>query len=223
MGILAICALVCEVVIWRAHLFQIGGGDCGATAEQHNWEVAMSSMEGSNEGQVEIAQIQPSDPNSGEMDDLIVLQVTRSSKASNPQQEDIKPYLGESSEAPLQINEDLPNYVYNILSKSDFVQIGVGLEMATLVKAGLLRFVTLTSNTPPANSKLVQTFLEKYNPSERKAKFFKLVYILVDVENVAKTFGLPTGGASVLNLSNSDYNVAEGFLLRTILEELDLK
>ena len=163
------------------------------------------------------------DPNSGEMDNLIVLQVTGSSKASNPQRKDIKPYLGESSEAPLQIGEDLRYYVQSVLPKSDFVQIEVGLEMAMLVKARLLCFATSTSNIPPAHSKLVQTFLEKYNPPERKAKFFKLAYILVDVENMAKTFGLPTGGASVLNLTNSDFNVAKGFLPRTILEVLDAK
>ena len=74
-----------------------------------------------------------------------------------------------------------------------------------------------------ADSKLVQTFLEKYNPPKRKAKFFKLAYILVDVENVAKIFGLPTRGASVLNLTNSDFNVVEGFLPGTILEKLDAK
>ena len=142
MNILAICAPVSEVVTLRASLFQVRGKDCGAMAEQRNWKVAMPSKEGSNKGQLELVQIQLRNPNSGEMDNLIVLQVTGSNKASNPQREDIKPYLGESSEAPLQIGEDFPYYVKNVLPKSDFVQIGVGLEMAMLIKAGLLHFAT---------------------------------------------------------------------------------
>ena len=183
----------------------------------------MPMKEKSSRGQANPAQLQLSDFNIGETDDLVELQVTlsRSSKASNPQLEDIKSYFGESNEAPLDIGKDLPYYVQNVLPKSDFIQLGVEIDMATLVKVGLLHFATSTSNISPVDSNLVQTFLEKYNPPERKVEFFKLAFILVDVESVAKSFWLSTGGASVLNLTNSEFNVEDGFLLRAILEELD--
>ena len=45
----------------------------------------------------------------------------------------------------------------------------------------------------------------------------------MDVERVAKHFWLPTGGVSVSSLTNLEFNVSEGFLARTSLEELDDK
>ena len=95
--------------------------------------------------------------------------------------------------------------------------------MAILAKVGLLRFATWTSNIPLLDSKLVQTFLEKYNPPERKAEFFKVAFIQVDVEWVAKHFWLPTWGVSVSSLTNLEFNVSEGFLAGTSLKELDDK
>ena len=100
-----------------------------------------------------------------------------SSKAPILQHEDIKPYLGESSEIPLHIGEDLPYYVQNLLPKSDLIQVGAEADMAILVKVGLLRFATWTSNISLVDSKLVQTFLEKYNVPEMKVDFFKLAFI----------------------------------------------
>ena len=95
--------------------------------------------------------------------------------------------------------------------------------MAVLVKVGLLRFATWTSNISLVDSKLVQTFLEKYNLLEKKGEFFKLAFIQVDVERVAKHFCLPTWDVSVSNLTNLKLNAADGFLLETSLEELDDK
>ena len=137
--------------------------------------------------------------------------------------DDRKPYVDASSEAPLQIGEDLPYYLSNLVPKSDFLQEGAEGEMAILAKVGLLCFATWTSNIPLLDSKLVQTFLEKYNPPERKAEFFQLAFIQVDVERVAKHFWLPIGGVSVSSLTNLEFNVSEGFLVGTSLEELDDK
>ena len=161
----------------------------------------------------------------GDMEDVVELQVTRAegSKEPNWSYDDSKPYLGASSEAPLQIGEDLPYYLHNLVPKSDFIQEGAKGEMAILAKVGLLRFATWTSNIPLLDSKLVQTFLEKYNPPEKKAEFFKLAFIQVDVERVAKHFLLSTGGVSVSSLTNLEFNVSEEFLARTSLEELDEK
>ena len=77
------------------------------------------------------------------------------------------------------------------------------------------------SNLPATNPKLVQTFLEKYSPPERKAEVMKLAYIILDVENVHKFFWLPSKGPNVGNLSNLGLNVADCFLLGTVFEELD--
>ena len=161
----------------------------------------------------------------GDMEDLVELRVIRpeDSKESNRSYDDSKPYLGASNEAPLQIGEDLPYYLQNLVPKSNFIQEGVEGEMAILAKVGLLRFATWTSNIPLLDSKLVQTFLEKYNPSERKAEFFKLAFIQEDVEWVAKHFWLPTGDVSVSGLTNLEFNVSDGFMSGTSLEELDDK
>ena len=45
----------------------------------------------------------------------------------------------------------------------------------------------------------------------------------MDVEWVAKHFWLPTGGVNVSSLTNLEFNVSEGFLAGTSLEELDDK
>ena len=58
---------------------------------------------------------------------------------------------------------------------------------------------------------------------ERKVEFFKLAFIQVDVERVAKHFCLHTGGVSVSNLTNFEFNMSNGFLLGKSLEELDNK
>ena len=146
-----------------------------------------------------------------------------SSKAPNPQHKDIKPYLGEFNEIPLHIDENLPYYVQNLLPKNNLIHVGAEVDMAILVKVGLLCFATWTSNISMVDSKLVQTFLGKYNLPERKAEFFKLAFIQVDVERVAKHFCLPTGGLSVSNLTNLEFNMADGFLPGTSVEELDDK
>ena len=142
------------------------------------------------------------------------LWVTRpeGSKEPNWSYDDSKPYLGASSEAPLQIGEDLPYYLQNFIPKSDFIQEGAEGEMAIPTKVGLLRFATWTSNIPLLDSKLVQTFLEKYNPSEKKVEFFRLAFIQVDVKQVAKHFWLPTGGVSVSGLTTLEFIVSEWFL-----------
>ena len=45
----------------------------------------------------------------------------------------------------------------------------------------------------------------------------------MDVERVAKHFCLLTSGVNVSNLTNLEFNVVDGFLPRTSLEELDDK
>ena len=160
-----------------------------------------------------------------DMEDIVELGVTRAEGSKEPiwSYDDRKPYVGASSEAPLQIGEDIPYYLSNLVPKSDFLQEGAEGEMAILAKIGLLRFATWTSNIPLLDSKLVQTFLEKYNPPERKAEFFQLAFIQVDVERVAKHFWLPTGGVSVSSLTNLEFDVSEAFLAGTSLKELDDK
>ena len=190
-----------------------------AMAEQFYREDGASGIQADSD------QAQSNGHGAEDMEDLVELQVIllESNKVSNPQHDDIKPYLGESNEAPLQIGEDLPYYLQNHLSKSDLIQVGAKADMAVLAKVGLLHFATWTSNISLVDSKLVQTFLEKYNLPERKAKFFKLAFIQVDVKRVAKHFCLPTGGVNVSNLTNLEFNVSDGFLPGTSLEELDDK
>ena len=160
-----------------------------------------------------------------DMEDVVELGATRAEGSKEPirSYDDRKPYVGASSEAPLQIGEDIPYYLPNLVPKSDFLQEGAEGGMAILAKIGLLRFATWTSNIPLLDSKLVQTFLEKYNPPERKAEFFQLAFIQVDVERVTKHFWLPTRGVSVSSLTNLEFNVSEAFLAGTSLEELDDK
>ena len=188
-------------------------------AEQLDYEDGASGV------QIDPNHAQASGHGAGDMEDLVELRVTRSkgSKEPNRSYDDSKPYLGASSEAPLQIGEDLPYYLQNLVPKSDFIQEGAEGEMAILAKVGLLRFATWTFNIPLLDSKLVQTFLEKYNPPERKAEFFKLAFIQMDIERVAKHFWLPTASVSVSGLTNLEFNVSDGFLPRTSLEELDYK
>ena len=188
-------------------------------AEQLNCEDGTSGV------QADPDQAQESGHGAGDIEDLVELRVLlpESNKVSNQQHDDIKPYLDESSEAPLQIGEDLPYYLQNLLPKSDLIQVGAEADMAVLAKVGLLCFTTWTSNISLVDSKLVQTFLEKYNLLERKAEFFKLAFIQVDVERIAKHFCLPTRGVSVSTLTNLEFNVSDGFLPRTSLEELDDK
>ena len=114
-----------------------------------------------------------------DMEDVVELGATHAEGNKEPirSYDDRKPYVDASSEALLQIGEDIPYYLPNLISKSDFLQEGAEGEMAILAKIGLLRFATWTSNIPLLDSKLVQTFLEKYNPPERKAKFFQLAFI----------------------------------------------
>ena len=142
-------------------------------AEQLDREDGASGM------QIDPDRAQASSHGAGDMEDVVELRVTRAegSKEPNRSYNDSKPNLGASSEAPLQIGEDLPYYIHNLVPKSDFIQEGAEGEMAILAKVGLLRFATWTSNIPLLDSKLVQTFLEKYNPLERKAEFFKLAFI----------------------------------------------
>ena len=98
---------------------------------------------------------QASSPDVGDMEDVMELEVTRAegSKEPNRSYDDSKPYLRASSEAPLQIGEDLPYYLHNLVPKSDFLQEGAEGEMAILAKVGLLRFATWTSNIPLLDSK----------------------------------------------------------------------
>ena len=58
-------------------------------------------------------QAQESGHGAEDMEDLVELRVLlpESRKVSNPQHDNIKPYLGESNKAPLQIGEDLPYYL----------------------------------------------------------------------------------------------------------------
>ena len=128
--------------------------------------------------QIDPDHVQASGHSAGDMEDLVELRVTRPEGSKEPirSYNDSKPYLGASSETPLQIGEDLPCYLQNFIPKSVFIQEGAEVEMAILAKVGLLCFATWTSNIPLLDSKLVQTFLEKYNPPERKAEFFKLAW-----------------------------------------------
>ena len=142
-------------------------------AEQLNQE------EGASGVQLAPECAQSSSHGAKDMEDVVELGVTRVEGSKEPiwSYDDRKPYVGASSEAPLQISEDLPYYLPNLVPRSDFLQKGVEGEMAILAKVGLLRFATWTSNIPLLDSKLVQTFLEKYNPPERKAEFFQLAFI----------------------------------------------
>ena len=69
--------------------------------------------DGSSGVQADPNQVQWSGHSVGDTKDLVELQIilSKSSKAPNLQYKDIKPYLGESSEAPFQIGEDLPYYL----------------------------------------------------------------------------------------------------------------
>ena len=164
---------VSEGVVWEREFVSKPMEVLCELAEQLDHEDGASGV------QIDPDRAQASSHGAGDMEDIVELRVTRAegSKEPNRSYDDSKSYLGASSEAPLQIGEDLPYYLYNLVPKSDFIQEGAEGEMAILTKVGLLRFATWTSNILLLDSKLVQTFLEKYNPSERKAEFFKLAFI----------------------------------------------
>ena len=124
--------------------------------------------DGASDVQIDPDRAQVCSHGAGDIEDLVELRVTRpkGSKEPNRSYDNRKPYLGASNEAPLQIGEDLPYYLQNLVPKSDFIQEGAEGEMAILAKVGLLRFATWTSNIALLDSKLVQTFLEKYNLPE---------------------------------------------------------
>ena len=158
-----------------------------------------------------------------EVQELVELQVTvsGSTRESTSQPQDSKIHFGESSEALVEIGEDLPYSMQNVLSNNGLSRIGAEPEMALLVRTGLHRFASWTSNLLTTDPKLVQTFLENYSLPKRKAEVMKLAYIFLNIENVHKFLWLPSAGPNVGNLSNLGLNVADCFLSGTVFEELD--
>ena len=79
--------------------------------------------DGASGVQIDPDHAQASSHGAGDMEDLVELQVTRpkGNKEPNWSYDDNKPYLGASSEAPLQIGEDLPYYLQKLVPKSDFI------------------------------------------------------------------------------------------------------
>ena len=131
-----------------------------------------------------------------------------SSGASSWMQQDTKPNLGVTSDAPLQIGEEFPYPIEIALSQFRLDNLGKEAEMALLVRTGLHQFAKWTTRLPEVDPKLVQTFLETYKPPERRAELLKLAPILLDISHVRENFWLPIDGLSVTNLGNLQYNIA---------------
>ena len=125
-----------------------------------------------------------------------------SSGASSWMQQDMKPNLGVTSDAPLQIGEEFPYPIEIALPQFRLDNLGEEAEMALLVRIGLHQFAKWTTKLPEVDSKLVQIFLETYKPPERRAELLKLAPILLDVSHVRENFWLPIDGPSVIGLGN---------------------
>ena len=103
-------------------------------------EEQLDQEEGASGVQIDPERAQASSHDAEDMEDVVELGVTRAKGGKEPNRsyDDSKPYLGASSEAPLQIGEDLPYYLHNLVPKSNFLQEGAEGEMAVLAKVGLL-------------------------------------------------------------------------------------
>ena len=89
-------------------------------AEQLNQEEGASGVQPAPE------RTQASSHGAKDMEDVVELGVTRAEGSKEPirSYDDCKSYVGASSEAPLQIGEDLLYYLPNLVPKSDFLQEG---------------------------------------------------------------------------------------------------
>ena len=142
-----------------------------------------------------------------------------SNGASSWMQQDMKPNLGVTSDAPLQIGEEFPYPIEIALPQFRLDNLGEEAEMALLVRIGLHEFAKWTTKLPEVDPKLVQTFLETYKPPERRAELLKLASILLDVSHVRENFWLPIDGPSVTSLDYLQYNVAQCFQVGVTLRE----
>ena len=136
---------------------------------------------------------------------------------------DKKSKLGEIEDLPVVVVDNIACEVANPLPNFSINHLGALEEQVQLMVVGLHHFGLWLVVIPASDPMLVKTFLERYSELECKLEMLLGVIIQLDTEQVAKMFGLPTGGLAMANLKESQFGMLPCLQLGTTIIELDVK